>query len=515
MTDPTLDMRYQALIDEALARIPAIAPEWTDHNPGDPGITLLELVAWLTETVLYRTTRMTDGERQAYLALIVGADPELHLHGTALERATRAAIKAMRAPYRVVTPHDYLDRLRAGFPQSAEARALGMDGRVARFGVVAGADQQQLGHADQLTAAQRDAGVTVTVLPDDLCWRFDGTLSRATRTGFWRQTEPVGRMQMWLRDGMVDNEVRAVESGALISRHPGRTVNHYFPIRADQLGATGELSIGPLSTTRGGNLLNKDEDPWRPPLRRLTGSNAGLIGVRWMTVRRPGIIVAVVTTDSDRALSLQLRDGDSRNKKKISGAGLVALTHPVTADDWANRAGAWYLRLFATDLDEGPDTPIAVRWRVIFCETPPAWDAETGGDPLTDAVWRWLEPRRVLGTRHDVVGCRWSLFGITATIYLTPGVTRVDARQRVVDALWRAFAPPPVGPDRDPGQPVYLSEVAAHLEAVDGVDYVEGLSLSGAAPLTEAGQPFGLEMALDERPALNFQASTFTFFERS
>ena len=52
---PNLDDRdYNSLVQEALALIPAHAPEWTDHNPSDPGITLVELFAYLTEMLIYR-----------------------------------------------------------------------------------------------------------------------------------------------------------------------------------------------------------------------------------------------------------------------------------------------------------------------------------------------------------------------------------------------------------------------------------------------------------------------------
>jgi hypothetical protein len=38
----------------ALARLASHAPEWTDFNPPDPGVTLIDLLAFLAETVLYR-----------------------------------------------------------------------------------------------------------------------------------------------------------------------------------------------------------------------------------------------------------------------------------------------------------------------------------------------------------------------------------------------------------------------------------------------------------------------------
>ncbi|MBD2576478.1 putative baseplate assembly protein [Oscillatoria sp. FACHB-1406] len=52
---PNLDDRtFEDLLEECLLRIPRYCPEWTNHNPGDPGITLIELFAWLTDQMLLR-----------------------------------------------------------------------------------------------------------------------------------------------------------------------------------------------------------------------------------------------------------------------------------------------------------------------------------------------------------------------------------------------------------------------------------------------------------------------------
>ena len=49
------DHTYAELVDEARASIPVLYPAWTDHNPSDPGMTLVELLAWLAETVRLAT----------------------------------------------------------------------------------------------------------------------------------------------------------------------------------------------------------------------------------------------------------------------------------------------------------------------------------------------------------------------------------------------------------------------------------------------------------------------------
>ncbi len=70
---PTLDDRsFEQLFQEARGRIPLYLPEWTDWNESDPGIALLQLHAWLTETVLVRLAQVPDLHFVKFLELIGG-----------------------------------------------------------------------------------------------------------------------------------------------------------------------------------------------------------------------------------------------------------------------------------------------------------------------------------------------------------------------------------------------------------------------------------------------------------
>jgi Baseplate J-like protein len=72
---PNLDDRtYNDLVIEGLQLIPTYAPEWTNYNPADPGITLIELFAYITEMLIYRLDRVTDENKLAFLKLINGSD---------------------------------------------------------------------------------------------------------------------------------------------------------------------------------------------------------------------------------------------------------------------------------------------------------------------------------------------------------------------------------------------------------------------------------------------------------
>ena len=64
------DRRFQDLVSEARTRIARSCPEWTEHNVSDPGITLIELFAWMTEMTIYRLNRVPDKLHVALLDLL-------------------------------------------------------------------------------------------------------------------------------------------------------------------------------------------------------------------------------------------------------------------------------------------------------------------------------------------------------------------------------------------------------------------------------------------------------------
>lgn len=68
---PALDDRgFDDLVADLLRRIPAHTPEWTDPREGDPGRTLIDLFAWLGDTILYRANLIPERQRLAFLRLL-------------------------------------------------------------------------------------------------------------------------------------------------------------------------------------------------------------------------------------------------------------------------------------------------------------------------------------------------------------------------------------------------------------------------------------------------------------
>ena len=89
---PNLDDRtFDDLVAEGIAMIPIHAPEWTNHNPSDPGITLVELLAYVTEILIYRLNRVDRESKLGFLRLLRG---EVKASGTDDSSSTAADVDA-------------------------------------------------------------------------------------------------------------------------------------------------------------------------------------------------------------------------------------------------------------------------------------------------------------------------------------------------------------------------------------------------------------------------------------
>ncbi len=64
------DRRFQDLVDDAKRMVMDRCPEWTDHNVSDPGVTLIETFAFMTDQLLYRLNRVPDRLYVKFLELI-------------------------------------------------------------------------------------------------------------------------------------------------------------------------------------------------------------------------------------------------------------------------------------------------------------------------------------------------------------------------------------------------------------------------------------------------------------
>ena len=64
------DERFEEILEKARKMIPGIHPEWTDFNYHDPGITLLELFAWMKEMQQFHMDQIGEKHKKKYLQLL-------------------------------------------------------------------------------------------------------------------------------------------------------------------------------------------------------------------------------------------------------------------------------------------------------------------------------------------------------------------------------------------------------------------------------------------------------------
>lgn len=110
---PELDDRnYSDLVAEAISMIPRYAPSWSNHNPSDPGITLVELLAYFTEMLIYRLDRVGRDNKVNFLRLLLGLDgadwkqlKQLSLED--VEKLIQETVVGLKQPQRAVTCEDY------------------------------------------------------------------------------------------------------------------------------------------------------------------------------------------------------------------------------------------------------------------------------------------------------------------------------------------------------------------------------------------------------------------------
>ena len=113
---PVLDDReFSDLVAEAVAMIPRYAPSWTDQNPSDPGITIVELLAYFTEMLVYRLDRISLESKINFLRLLRGSkDTEENSSDNLKELSTdqvdaliKQQVLELKQPHRAVTEDDF------------------------------------------------------------------------------------------------------------------------------------------------------------------------------------------------------------------------------------------------------------------------------------------------------------------------------------------------------------------------------------------------------------------------
>ena len=127
------DRNYDSLIAEVRTRIARYTPEWTpvwtDVNDNDPGITLAQVFAWLTEMLAYRMNHVPELNYIKFLQLI---GIELHAAEPAQAEVTFPVQSGFAEPYVIVPGAHAAHRGSAGWRPADHLRNRSRVDRCAR-----------------------------------------------------------------------------------------------------------------------------------------------------------------------------------------------------------------------------------------------------------------------------------------------------------------------------------------------------------------------------------------------
>jgi hypothetical protein len=176
------DRRYADLVEEARRLIPVYDPAWTNHNPTDPGITLVELFAYLTEMLLYRLDRVTAENQRKFLKLLNGPD---WAPGTDLTEDIRTTVLAVRERERAVTAADFERLAIDSFNRLDAADPANLPSGVSKVARAACVPSRNLERGTEATrTAYAPAHVSLIVLPEDADALQPPSLQKAALWGY-------------------------------------------------------------------------------------------------------------------------------------------------------------------------------------------------------------------------------------------------------------------------------------------------------------------------------------------
>jgi Baseplate J-like protein len=122
---PNLDDRtFDQLTTEARSLIPKNFPTWTDHNLSDPGITLLELFAFLIEIAIYQTNRVPERSLEHFAELVGETRQMVNGQPEPIEQTLRRALKSLEPKYRAITEKEFETLAKQAAPNIARAKVV-------------------------------------------------------------------------------------------------------------------------------------------------------------------------------------------------------------------------------------------------------------------------------------------------------------------------------------------------------------------------------------------------------
>lgn len=518
---PNLDDRtYADLVEQARAQIPVEYPAWTDHNPTDTGMILIEMLAWLTEMLLYRVNQVPNDSIETMLGLLraqpwtLETERELlqQLNFTAsdlqdsnkraitLKLAVQQTVLQLRQRYRAVTCDDF-EQLVLEWSKTVPDKEKVL--RVRCF------PEKDLTNLTRRASPNPDPGhVSLVVVPPASQRLNFNTANNQVLISSLQGLEtgnPVHTLEAWV----YVQELTAKRNCILLLGQDGEGAHHWL------LQTNGRLQLGPWGS------IGSQRQPQIP------------VGV-WthLAVVFDGqTLKAYINGDgstnnqSQSNVSFNLTQQSLRLGRRISNESdfkgkIAEMRLWKTARTKAEIQGNMYRRLTGEEgglvgywsLDEGKGTTVydqtnhnLTNLRNQGIITGASWQAEFPSINLCQNLWDYLDDRRLLTTRHHIVLPVDVQLTVSATLYLIDGAS-VDQVQKAANKLLQCFfhrsesGPYWQGQGYPIGRSLPQSEIYALLDGIAGVDYVRDVRLRapGKPEVADAPAPSLVPLQPDE-----------------
>jgi hypothetical protein len=468
---PRLDDRsFAAMVQDALAVAGRACPDWTDRSAGDPGVTLLELFAFLTESLLYRVNRAPEKLRVELMNLlgVKRRPPSAAAATLTFTRTTATGEVELRAGTRITTADGATAFILAHGVRLAadatavEAPALNCDlVEAERLGFGDGAPGQEFQVRRPPIVASTGDGldliVGVEAEPDDI--RVAHAPSRSAdgkAYRIWREVETFGecgpgdcvytvdRMEGRLRFG----------SGPLGRRPPrGAEVRAWYRRGG---GVGGNVVAGALTMIKGG-----------PPGIAVTNAARAAGGADAESVEQ-----AVQRTPMEAAAIRTAVTARDYERLATEVGGVARARAYAQADAWRHAAPGVVdvLLVPAVEPEAAPNGAVTA-----------AAIVELRGEHVRAQVQAALDAKRMLGSRVAVGWAKVRPVSVRAKVVVSREEDPAAVKLRLERGLNRLFSP--LRRDAAFGRSLKGSDVYEVLLAEPGVRYASDVRLViGEAP---------------------------------
>ncbi|MCR2815097.1 putative baseplate assembly protein [Microbacterium jiangjiandongii] len=485
---PNLDDRdFDRLLADAKALIAARSPEWTDLSPSDPGMTLLEVFAYLTDTLLYRVNRIPEKAFVQFLELIgvrvlppAAASVDLVF---SLPAPATADVVVPRGS-RVSTARSDADS--PVFSTAADARiAIGAQSVIVRAFAGDVVDGEELGTGTGKpgqtlhvahppitlpTGDVFDLVIGVQAAPGELANREPARESDGLPYRIWTEVEHFGAPPP---QGAETHLYTVDRAEGVITFAPAAQI-------ADP--TTGELTTQPLA-------LAEVPAPGRRILAwyRHGGGANGNVAAGTLTVLKDAVPGVTVTNP---AAATGGRDRETLENAMIRGPQSIhTLDRVVTARDYEQFAVAASGGVSRARAVTRADAWVGAAPGEVQVYVVPTADVTggVGADALDAAMSpqvlerlaEALHSRQPIGTRVRVSWAGFKRTKVRASVVVHRTEDRAAIERRLRERLDRVLSPVPVG--SEPGWPfgeyLRVARVYDVLQSERGVRYVSGVTL--------------------------------------